>query len=69
MNSDGSGQTRLTNDPAADELPEWSPDGSMIAFMAKRDGDWEIYTMSADGTSQINISSNSAWDGQLDWGP
>ena len=68
MNSDGSNPTRLTNNPAQDTAPRWSPDGSNIAFGTNRDGDWEIYTMFADGTSQVNITSNSAFDGQFDWG-
>src|SRR3954469_3700262 len=32
MNPDGTGQTRLTNDPAGDFGPAWSPDGTKIAF-------------------------------------
>ena len=32
MDADGSNQTRLTNNPADDWLPAWSPDGSRIAF-------------------------------------
>ena len=32
MNADGSGQTRLTDDPADDFNPSWSPDGGKIAF-------------------------------------
>ena len=33
MNADGSGQTRLTNDPGfADLEPAWSPDGTRILF-------------------------------------
>ena len=31
MNADGSAQTRLTNDPATDKDPSWSPDGQRIA--------------------------------------
>ena len=34
MNADGSGQTRLTNNPAADGFPTWSPDGTRIAFVS-----------------------------------
>ena len=33
MNPDGSSQVNLTNDPAEDTDPVWSPDGSRIAFV------------------------------------
>ena len=32
MNADGSNQVNLTNDPANDFAPTWSPDGTRIAF-------------------------------------
>ena len=38
MNADGSGQTRLTNNPADVQEPGWSPDGRRIAFVSNRDG-------------------------------
>ena len=31
-------------------VPNYSPDGSRIAFTSDRDGNFEIYTMAADGT-------------------
>src|SRR5215208_3831615 len=49
MNADGSGVTRLTNDPARDIQPAWSPDGTKIAFVSIRDGNTEVYVMNADG--------------------
>ena len=66
MNSDGTAQSRLTDASGADYSGlVWSPDGSNITF----DSNGEIFTMEADGTSQTNISSNSAWDEKIDWGP
>ena len=35
--------------PAQDSDPAWSPDGTKIAFDTDRDGNYEIYVMSADG--------------------
>ena len=37
MNADGSNQVRLTNNPAYDMSPAWSPDGTRIAFDTQRD--------------------------------
>src|SRR5437762_10435424 len=50
INSDGTGSTRLTENPAADFEPAWSPDGARIAFTSDRDGNTEIYVMNADGS-------------------
>lgn len=52
MNADGTNQKRLTNDPALDWLPAWSPDGRSIAFWSTRNGSWQMYLMNADGTAQ-----------------
>ena len=49
MNADGSDQQRLTNSPAYDHLPNWSPDGERIVFTADRGGGPQTYVMDADG--------------------
>src|SRR2546428_4487080 len=38
MKADGSGVTRLTNNPANDGQPAWSPNGTKIAFVSNRAG-------------------------------
>jgi hypothetical protein len=62
MNADGSGATRLTNNPAIDYHPAFSPNGQQIVFASRRDGNYEIYVMDADGTDQTRLTNNSVTD-------
>ena len=47
----------------------WLPDGSRIAFASDRDGNAEIYAMSADGSGETNITSHAAFDHAPAWSP
>jgi Tol biopolymer transport system component len=63
MNADGSGVTRLTDDPAQDRGPAWSPDGQRIVFFSYR-SPVGLYVMSADGSNETALGpgdSNPAW--------
>jgi Tol biopolymer transport system component len=69
-NGDGFGDhlRRLTNDNTYDcDLisPAWSPDGTRIAFTSTRSGDYEIWTVDADGTNPVNVTEFPG----MDWGP
>ena len=69
MNTDGSGLSRLTDNPADDTYPGWSPDGNRLSFMSNRDGDFEIFTMNADGTNVTQITYNESFDCCANWSP
>lgn len=69
MNADGSGQTRLTNNPANDGQAVWSPNGAHIAFVSERDGNPEIYVMNTDGTNQARLTDHAALDTNPVWSP
>ena len=45
--------SRLTDNPAVDMQPVWSPNMQQVAFTTNRDGQNEIYLMNADGTNQV----------------
>ena len=58
IRDDGSSLLNLTAFPGKDLDPVWSPDGKWIAFVTTRDGNQEIYVMSADGSAPRNISNS-----------
>jgi Tol biopolymer transport system component len=69
MNADGSSPTRLTNNTAWDNQPNWSPDRSKIAFATDRDGNLEIYSMNANGSNLIRLTNYGAADNYPVWSP
>ena len=47
--------TRLAS-PTTDFYPDWSLDGSKIAFISQGDGNPEVYLANADGSNQTNLA-------------
>jgi Tol biopolymer transport system component len=69
MNADGSAVTRLTDNPATDNLPSISPDGTQVAFTSDRTGNTNIYVMNIDGTGVTELTSDPHDDLQPAWSP
>ncbi len=67
MNTDGSLQTRLTDNSSEDTNPCWSPDGSKIVFTRSCDENYQMYIMNADGANQTNLSNDEHDDSFPDW--
>jgi TolB protein len=68
MDRDGSNVTRLTNHPAIDTTPTWSPGGTQIAFTSDRNGSPQIFIIDADGLNLRKITSES-WCDRPTWSP
>jgi Tol biopolymer transport system component len=82
MNSNGSEQTRLTDEPDSfDGDPSWSSDGTRIAFVTDRDAVtdrddddineifFDIYVMNSNGSEQTRLTDNDGFDGHPSWSP
>ncbi|HEV2758119.1 MAG TPA: hypothetical protein VGV86_01000 [Acidimicrobiales bacterium] len=52
--------TNLTNHPAQDQRPRYSPDGRTIVFESNRDGQNELYLMDADGSNVRRLTFSPA---------
>lgn len=69
VNPDGTGEVQLTSGPAFDLEPNWSPDGTRIAFTRRVGLDSNIWIMNADGSGQTQITSGPAADDGPSWSP
>jgi serine/threonine protein kinase/dipeptidyl aminopeptidase/acylaminoacyl peptidase len=61
--------SRITFDPAQDNLPIWSPDGLRILWPSRRGGNFDLYIKAASGTGQdeklITMGTTNGWG--TDW--
>lgn len=69
MGVDGTNLRRLTNNPANERDPAWSPDGMRLAFYSDREGNADIYVMDADGGGLRNLTNHPANDYHPTWSP
>ncbi len=61
--------TQVTDHPAFDGSPDWSPDAQKFAFYTRRDGAAEIYVSDVDGSNPLNLTNDPNSDAHPDWSP
>jgi Tol biopolymer transport system component len=67
MNADGTNVRRLTDDPANDDMPRFSPDGNSIVFSSDRTRSRAIYTMDTDGSNIVKLTPDGLVAADPDW--
>jgi dipeptidyl aminopeptidase/acylaminoacyl peptidase len=74
--ADGSAEpTQITSGDFEDEQPDWSPDGSKIAFAAARHEDWDItlsrdvYVMPSEGGDPVRVTAMDGYCSSPSWSP
>ena len=66
---DGKNLANLTNHPADDFSPTWSPDGGAFAYVSNRDGNPEIYVMDMHTKVSRRLTNHRATDVSPAWSP
>lgn len=65
----GRNAINLTQHPADDNHPAWSPDGLQIAFAGDRNRIFDIFIINVDGTGEKNLTNSKSEDRYPTWSP
>lgn len=60
---------RLTNDPADERDPAWSPDGRRLAYASRADGNWELYIYDVGTGEATRMTYDLSFQGKPNWSP
>jgi hypothetical protein len=52
-----------------DQFPDWSPDGTQIAFTSDQSGQWQLYTMDRNGNSRRRLTASDRQETGSRWSP
>jgi tRNA A-37 threonylcarbamoyl transferase component Bud32 len=69
IDANGQNRQQLTNDNQYEGEPDWSPDGSRIAYEGTTGGSIDIFTMAANGADIRQITNSNEPNNNPDWSP
>ncbi len=59
----------LASDPADDDYPAWSPDGTQIAFASRRTGNWDLFLVARGGQNLRQFTTTDSDEVAPAWSP
>ncbi|MFO0827993.1 MAG: DPP IV N-terminal domain-containing protein [Phycisphaerales bacterium] len=66
---DGRTVTQLVSDASDDMMPALSPDGTKVAFVSNRNGNWDVFVVSSEGGPATQITFEADDEVQPTWSP
>lgn len=66
---DGRAVTQLTDEPAGDVHPVFSPDGRHIAFASRRSGSWDLWMVTLEGGQPTQLTHSPRPELYPSWSP
>ena len=69
MDTNGENLRNLTNHPARELEPAWSPDGRFLAYVSNRDGDFKIYVMDTRTGENRRLTDHRESEWAPAWSP
>jgi TolB protein len=66
---DGSDRRNITNHPAIDTSPTWSPSGNQIAFVSSREGAGQVFICDVDGANVRRVVKEGGDADSPSWSP
>jgi TolB protein len=60
---------RLTNSPADERDPVWSPDGRRLAYASRQDGNWDIYIYDLAANTTTRMTYDLGFQAGPGWSP
>jgi len=67
MDSDGTDQKNVTNNPTIEDAISLSPDGKKLLYNSSRGGNADVYIANADGSDERRLTDHPAIDGGARW--
>ena len=68
-NIDGTGERLLTDNFDEELHPAWSPDGTRVALVSDRAGNYDIFVVDADGSNPVQVTDDEFRESNPVWSP